>query len=70
MDWIDNREAARELGLSTRQLQRLRAAGWLLPGVHWIRRGTGPRATLLFNPGACWLALRVRSATTGGTGLS
>jgi hypothetical protein len=70
MRWIGNQECAAELGISVRQLQRLRASGWLLPGVHWLRQGTGPRSRLMFNPGACWLALQSRTATTCGAGPS
>ena len=59
--WLSNEAAAVALGISTRQLQRLRADGTLLPAIHWIRTGTGPRARLRWNVGAVWQALRVRA---------
>ena len=59
--WVSNEAAAVALGISVRQLQRLRADGLLLPAVHFVRTGPGPRARLRWNVGAVWQALRVQS---------
>lgn len=59
--WVGNEAAAAALGISVRQLQRLRADGVLVPAAHWCRLGSGPRARLRFDLPACWMALRARS---------
>ena len=62
--WIGNQAAAVALGISVRQLQRLRRQGVLIGGIHWIRVGCGPRAQLRFDAAACWQALRVRALSS------
>ena len=61
MEWISTERAAAELGLSVRTLYRLRRAGVLLAGVHWLTTGTGPRAAVRYNTVACLMRLRVLS---------
>lgn len=58
-EWRALAPACRALGLSVRTFHRLRAAGRLLPAVHYYRAGMGSRAPLQVNIPACRLALRV-----------
>lgn len=58
-DWrrIDDAAAALQTSVST--LYRMRAAGVLLPAVHWHRVGPGRRAPVVVNVPAVRLALQV-----------
>jgi hypothetical protein len=44
----------------------MREAGLLLPGAHYIKRGSGKKAPLMWNPSAVELALRYRTALAVG----
>ena len=65
-DWLSNDEMATRLGCHPRSLLRMREAGLLLPGAHYIKRGLGKKAPLMWNPSAVELALRYRTALMVG----
>jgi predicted ArsR family transcriptional regulator len=60
-DWIDSNTAARQLGITPRQLRKLRAEGLFKPGTHYriISRPNAGRPNYRWHVDRCAVALEV-----------
>ena len=56
--WLPQEDLLAHLRISRRQIHLMRREGILKAGDHFIRKGLGPRGSLLFDLAACEQALR------------